>query len=563
MTVLPLLLAVGIAGPGAPSLLPFDQYEAEEQQTDGSVIGPDRQFGTLAAEASGRKAVRFDRAGQSLHLRLVRPANALTVRYSVPDSADGRGLDGRLGVHVDGQAVATVPVTSRFSWLYGKYPFSNRPGDGRAHHFWGEVRLRLPRTLPAGSVVSIVQPADGRLAWTAIDVVDLELAQPPVTPSPGALSLARFGADSSGRRDSGAAVRAAVRQARRRGVPLYVPPGRYRVNGHLLLDRVTIEGAGPWHSLLFGAGIGLCSRPNPAVSTDVHVSRLAIEGEVHERRDDQPLSAVCGRFRRSSFTDLFLHRTKVGVWIDGPGEEIVLARLRITDQTADGINLHRAIRSAVIEQNFIRNTGDDGIALWSEKEANSDIAIRNNHVVAPSLANGIALYGGHNITVTGNVVADTLTQGGGIHLGTRFKSAPFTGNIDIRDNLLERTGSFDPNWQFGVGALWFYSLEQPIDRARITITGLRIDDSTCEAIQFIGAHHIGGITLDGVTASNVNGAFLALRSGGAADFRNVRVRGTGSTQPVAVPANFALRDLGGNEGWTRATPSREAIPDCT
>ena len=36
------------------------------------------------------------------------------------------------------------------------------------------------------------------------------------------------------------------------------------------------------------------------------------------------------------------------------------------------------------------------------------------------LANNIAIYGGRDITVTDNVVADTLTNGGGIHVGNRY-----------------------------------------------------------------------------------------------------------------------------------------------
>ncbi len=542
--------------------LPFDEYEAEDAQTGGTIIGPDRRFGTLAAEASGRRAVRLNGAGESVEILLRAPASALTVRYAIPDSADGSGLDSQLLVHANGVSVASTLITSRYSWFYGKYPFSNNPRDGGAHHFWSEVRIVLPRLLPAGTRLAVSTALNSPASWTAIDVIDAEVI-PAIVPQPAdALSVVAFGADPSGKRNSQTSVFAAVKVARETRRPLYFPVGRYRIDGHVVLDRVKVVGAGPWFTVLFGKGVGLCSRPHALPSTDVHVRDISIEGMVDERRDDQPLSAICGRFSRSSFSNMFLHRTKVGVWIDGPGENLLLQRLRITDQTADGINLHRGIRSAVIKGNFIRNSGDDGIALWSEKDANSDIIIRDNHVVAPILANGIAIYGGRNIVIAGNVVADTVTQGGGIHLGTRFKSASFSGSIDIRHNQLVRTGSFDPNWRFGVGAIWFYALEQPIAGARITISNLRIEDSSCEAVQFIGSHPTSSISLDGIDIRNSGDMLLAFQSPGSITVRALHDIGKRTTTKVLVPPNFKVSGLGGNEGWQIVQSNKAVVPLC-
>ena len=55
-------------------------------------------------------------------------------RVSIPDSAAGAGLDGSLGISVNGAAAGTLPVTSRYGWYYGSYPFTNDPGAGRQHH---------------------------------------------------------------------------------------------------------------------------------------------------------------------------------------------------------------------------------------------------------------------------------------------------------------------------------------------------------------------------------------------------------------------------------------------
>jgi hypothetical protein len=48
-------------------------------------------------------------------------------------------------------------------------------------------------------------------------------------------------------------------------------------------------------------------------------------------------------------------------------------------------------------------------------------------------------------------------RGGGIQVGNRFSAVPLSGTTTIDNNTLVRTGTLDPNWKFGVGAIWFYA----------------------------------------------------------------------------------------------------------
>src|SRR3984893_19121097 len=81
------------------------------------------------------------------------------------------------------------------------------------------------------------------------------------------------------------------------------------------------------------------------------------------------------------------------------------------------------------------------------------------------LANGIAIYGGHDNTVSGNRVVDSgITQGGGIHIAQRFNSTPL-GATTVTNNTIVRSGDLDPNWNFGVGALWFDARDAAINAA--------------------------------------------------------------------------------------------------
>ena len=82
--------AIPLAARGAT--LPYVEYEAEKAMTNGTVIGPARSDPQLASEASGREAVQLHAQGQYIEFTLTQPANAVDIRYSIPDSADGTGL---------------------------------------------------------------------------------------------------------------------------------------------------------------------------------------------------------------------------------------------------------------------------------------------------------------------------------------------------------------------------------------------------------------------------------------------------------------------------------------
>ena len=77
----------------------------------------------------------------------------------------------------------------------------------------------------------------------------------------------------------------------------------------------------------------------------------------------------------------------------------------------------------------------------------------------PILANNIAIYGGRDIEVSDNVIYDTVTNGGGIHIANRYPNVKgetaVHGNYQIFRNSLFRAGNSDYNWKFGIGAIWF------------------------------------------------------------------------------------------------------------
>jgi hypothetical protein len=590
-----------VAGRGAR--VDFLEQEAENAVTTGTVIGPDRTAYTLAAEASGRRAVRL-LPGQYVEFTLPRATNAITVRYSIPDAPGGGGITAPLHVTVDGRARQTMTLTSRYSWLYNQYPFSNDPGADLSHpdwwvtecgcvpaattpapvfakpfrpaRFYDEQRLPLGRTHRAGDRLRLAAPAGSAAAWTVVDLVDSHLVAPPRVRE-AAVNVLAFGADPRGRRDSAGAFDRAIAAARRVRLPVYVPPGTYQVNRHIVVDDVTIEGAGNWHTVIRGREMALDPpAPDGSVHTgvgfygkdaadggsrNVHLSGFAIEGDVRERIDTDQVNGIGGAMSDSTIDGLHIRHTKVGMWFDGPMTNLRVTNNVIVDQVADALNFHTGVTNSLVRDNFVRNTGDDGLAMWAEHTANARNTFDHNTVQTPTLANGIAVYGGTDNTVSHNLVADPVREGSGIHAGSRFGAEPFAGGLTITGNTTVRAGTYDLNWNIGLGAIWFYALDGSID-ADIRVTGDHYLDNTYNAVMLVSEwavkdlYAIRGVHFADIRVDGTGTSVVSARTAGGASFANVDARNVGAVGVnncgafTFTPAGseFALTDLGGNDG---------------
>jgi hypothetical protein len=497
-----------------------------------------------------------------------------------------------------------MTLTSQYAWLYNEYPFTNDPNADLLHpdwwitecscvpdattpppvitkpfrpnHFYDEQRLLLGRTYGAGARVRLTVPGASNAMWTVIDLIDAQLVGPPVVDE-SALSVQQFGADPSGRMDSADAFDRAIAVAQRTHRKLYVPPGTYQVNRHIIVDRVTIEGAGSWYTIIKGHQVTLSSpAPDGSMhtgvgfygkyvsaggSTDVHLSGFAIEGDVRERIDLDQVNGIGGALSDTSIDGLYIHHTKVGMWLDGPMTNLRITNNVIADQIADGINFHTGVTNSVVSNNFIRNTGDDGLAMWSEKAEDAGNTFDHNTVQTPVLANGIALYGGTDNTISNNLIADPIREGSGIQVGSRFGSQAFTGHVWITNNTTVRAGPFELNWKIGLGAIWIYALEKSID-ADIEIVGDHFLDNTYNAIMFVSdfpvkdLYSITNVHLEDIEVDGTGTSVVSARSAGSASFQGVDARhvgavgvnNCGSFHFTSSGSEFSLVDLGGNDG---------------
>jgi hypothetical protein len=551
---------VGVPGRGAT--VPFVEQEAEDVATNGTLIGPNRVYGTLPSEASGRRAVTLDAVGEYVEFTLTQPASSAVFRYSLPDGPGGAARNATADVVVNGTKVKDLPVTSRYGWYYGGYPFNNNPGDTFPHHFYDEVRTRFATTYPAGTKIRFQVSSTAQSPTFTVDLADFELVGAAIGQPAGSINVVTdFGADATGAADATQAIQNAVNAGSAQGRTVYVPQGRFKVTGHVIVDKVTLTGAGQWYTELTGAGVGIYGKyvGQGGPSTNVTVSNLAVLGEVMERNDNDQVNAFGGAMSNSTIDSVWMQHTKVGAWMDGPMDRLTIKNSRILDQTADGINFHLGVTNSVATNNFIRNTGDDGIAEWAETpERNNSFTF--NTVTLPILANNIAIYGGTDITVSDNVVADTVSNGGGIHIANRYPgvqgAAAIGGTITIARDTFIRAGNSDYNWQFGVGALWFSALNEPMN-ATINVTDANILDSSYTAIHFIEGS-IKTVNFTNVLIDGTGTFAIQAQSTFVANFENVVAKNIGYTNPIYScqgAVNTGITLVGSqNSGWYTANP---------
>ncbi|HEY6787977.1 MAG TPA: glycosyl hydrolase family 28-related protein, partial [Trebonia sp.] len=338
--------------------VPFTEYSAVGSKTNGTEIGPSTNLYTLAAESVGRTAITLSGAGKYVDFTLAKPANAVDLRYSIPDSADGTGLTTPLKVYVNGQARPDLTLTSKYTWFYGSYPFTNNPADLGGHHMYDDVRTQLGQTLPAGTQVRF-EIANPSIPVT-INVADFQQVAPP-TPQPrGSISVLSYGADPTGQTDSTTAIQNAINAGSAQGKAVYLPPGNFTVTSHLIVNNVTLTGAGEWYSVLGGNDVGVYGNLAPNPSTNVHLSNFAINGDVTERVDSADVNGIGGSLQDSTISNVWIQHVKAGIWMTGPFSNLKISNVHIQDITADGINFDGGVTNSSVTNTYIRNTGDDG-----------------------------------------------------------------------------------------------------------------------------------------------------------------------------------------------------------
>ena len=486
-------------------IFPWTTYEAETAATSGTVSGPSREYLTPEAEASGRSCVRLDKSGGYIEFQTTKPANALVVRYSIPDAENGGGRDMDIELLVNGRARQKISLTSRYAWIYGDFPWSNDPAQGKAHHFFDESQAQVG-PIKSGDTVRLQVGELGAAEYVLIDFVELESVPPAVARPEGSLSLADFGATPNDSGDDSAAFAACVESAKQGGATIWIPEGTFRLDGpRMSLGGVRIQGAGMWRSKLEGPGAMFEGTGEP-----LHVADLAIFGTVDRRVDNIPENAFNGNLGEgSTFHRVWFEHHKCGFWTTYGTKNMVLSESRLRNLMADGLNFCDGTSYSKVERCHLRNTGDDSLATWSPTtpDAKGQPCTGNsfveNRIQFPWLANGLAVYGGKDHQIIGNHVEGGVFSGAGLLLSSGFDAIPFSGTIKAKDNTFKDTGG-DCYIGQSVGSLWIYALHSDIE-IPLEIDGLTIEQARGDAITVHGPKSAKDIRISNVAVDGASG----------------------------------------------------------
>ncbi|MEC0370563.1 S-layer homology domain-containing protein [Paenibacillus chibensis] len=487
--------------------LPYISYEAEDTKTNGEVIGPSRKYRSLASEASGRQAVTLQRTGDYVEFPLAKAANTMVLRYSIPDDDTGQGKEETLSLYINGVFKQSLHLTSKYAWEYGSYPWSNDPRQGSAHRFYDEIHAKIG-DVPEGAVIRLEKSASDHAASYTLDLIDMEQVGSAYSMPEGFLSVTDFGAVPDDGADDTGAFRQALAEAEKQGKGVWFPAGTFEVGDGLLdLNSAIIRGAGMWNTTLNGAKFfGHGGR--------VEVYDLLIDGGINVRDDEAFTNAFHGAFGSGSvIQSVWIEHTKAGLWLTQPvGEKartngLYMMGLRIRDLMADGINFAVGTSNSMMEQSDIRYPGDDGIAMWSFtdaklKDVNGDErtpsvnnTARFNTVSLPWLADNIVVFGGKDNKIQDNIAKDTIANGAGIAVSTRFTAEPFGGTTLVERNTLLRTGSYDSGYGVNLGAIWLYAGESSMN-GEVIVRNNTVKDSTFAGLLAHGDFDIKHVLLN-------------------------------------------------------------------
>ena len=533
--------------------LPFIQYEAENAATNGSILGPTRKFGEIPNEASNKLAVNLDSTGDYVEFTLKEKTNSLVVRYSIPDTNDGKGLTYPLGLYVNGIHKQDIILTSEYAWVYGKYPWSNNPESKEPRYFFDEVSTLLPE-IPAGSKLKLQRDSKEKIDFCIIDLIDTEVVGAPLTMPENFLSITDFGAVPNDGKDDSNALDACMRTAIEKKKGVWIPAGAFNFSSRERhIGNVVLRGAGMWHTVMKVEGNMFWGNGN-----NFEMHDFAIYGNTKFRVDTISEDGFRGGAGKDSLIDnIWFNHLKCGVWSEKNTDGLIIRNCRFRNLMADGINFCLGTKNSIVENCHFRGTGDDAIATWAATYNGNTLPSENNKarfntIQCPWLANGIAVYGGKNHVIEDNVIYDTVVNGAGININTNYNPVPFSGSITVQRNTLIRCGSYTDKFKSPMKAALFICTSGAggIDAA-LTMKDIEIYDATYDGIAFEGKNRVSNAQFENILIDGAGkwGIRTTGKSVGSASFTNVKIQNAVLGAVAADSKMFTIEKREGNTGW--------------
>ena len=467
---------------GYGAKMPYTTHEAENASVEnGATIQQSTDMESTAVEATNQTYVELPKKDAAVTFNVTEPANALNVRYTIPD-----GASGQLDVQVNGSSVGNLDLSSHSAWQYlkGDHEYDQAIDGSSARFRFDETRFLLKDIqLKSGDKISLVKKKDDNVPY-GIDFIELEQAPAPVAQGENSISIVDKGASANDDSDDTAALLAAVEEAKASGKSVYIPEGRFNFDKQVNIeaDNLKISGAGVWHTQLhftsdkrYGGGIVFGHNSN-----GIELSNLYMDSNLTSRyNEDAQYKAISGTLGKDSkIHDIWVQHFEVGMWIgdyDQTGnmkytDGLVVENARIRNNLADGINFAQGTKNSTVKNSNIRGNGDDGLAIWSSISDGTNAAAEennkflNNTIESGWRAAGIGIFGGKGHEISGNLIKDVFA-GAGIRVNTVFAGHNFDLNdsgIKIHDNTILRSGTTNDLYNLHRGAIDFQQVRGTI-----------------------------------------------------------------------------------------------------
>ncbi|WP_158942838.1 malectin domain-containing carbohydrate-binding protein [Granulicella sp. S190] len=539
---------------------PFVTYEGEwgtlqNGATVTSQLVPQAtQFVTEAIEASGRAYAHLAGASSSVQWQnqTGKAITAVNIRYSIPDASTGGGIDATLNLYVNGQLRQAVPMNSHQTWTYETasdyFGAIETPAAGEsAFMYWDEVHVFISGAAvqPGDSIALEVDTQKNTAAYYDIDSIDLEAPPAPLSQPANSVSITDYGAvanDST--HDYSSQIQNAINYASANGQIVWIPQGTFHIVNQLLVNNVIMQGAGAWYSVLYWDTLDYPDLPGASVpSTDqITGESSTLENFAMDSNSNREVHKYGVNLHGANWKidSLWVQHAGPSLWLQGTGG--LVQNMRINNSFADGINLNNGNGDAAqgtnvgnnltARNNFVRGTGDDGVAINSVAVGGtgaSFVQMQNptviqNTSVAPWWANCFGVYGAANIYFANNFGSGGSRQngidGGPFYsIGQPFQSGKIQGNILFQSG--GRHGSITPNPAItgGAGGNWGWNKTLVTNQI---IRGNSIVNATFDGLQVVAMEN-GQIDNNTINSPGMNGINIQSGAQGNAVFNNNQV----------------------------------------
>lgn len=533
--------------------MPYIRYEADAGTFANGAVLLEESYdqALLQSEASEKKCISLTEKDSFVQWAVEQEGRGLTLRFSIPDSENGRGLNGKLGLYINGKKVQDIELTSFFAWQYfdkskgsDRHPV-NTPFTGNPRMRFDEERLLLPFNVKKGDIIKLCKDDDDDINY-AVDFIELEPVGPAIQLPDGYIDVTnkKYGAVANDDKDDAKAFEKAIADAYRLNKGLYVPAGKFDLSFQLKLEEndISVQGAGIWYTHLHwtaltdskGSGGWLGAGSNLYLSDFYMTSNLNNRGGGY-----RAFSRHWGS--NSVIENIWLSHFSVGFWTASSykktdtqkTENLTIRNCRIRNTYADGCNLARGASNCVVEHCDFRNNGDDAMASVSHAPdivgACTNNSYRYNTVEFVTRAGGLGIFGGQKHHMHHCIIRDCFA-GAGIRVNSVFPAFPFVDSsyITISDMLVERCGTSYGLWNNNIAAVNITT--QRFDVQNVIFKDITVKDSQTDAIYI-----------------NRSGNDATIRN---IIFKDIVIDGTGKDENGKGDGIFITRK---NTGWAKVS----------